>query len=371
MYDQTPARAVVEFSDVTNWPPTSAPPQYSIRTAFREGSWAEFQGRNAKGTRRLFRNPAGDLWYQPARYGSIREWQPAKATGWFLFDWLRQLKQWDFDMAANRTPLVIPWDPSWREAGGTQAQAADNGCIVILADGTSYEIQGMAPLSDLDIAGINARCLQPVARRGDYRCDGITHRRPGVTPHGSQGPVWKGDGLLRPEHLERFVPGLELSYVLPNTEWGPKARAVAPGWVEHRNSQPFAGRMGGAIIPDVGPGKVPNFCGLALDITDAEIERWINWCETDPDGISPSGRRHLAQNWRGYETDADRPTTLGTRIRVRESGTGQAILESVGDSDPTTAAAWAIHGVTAKNAGGIGRGIYRFGRLVVTAGFPA
>lgn len=367
MIDQEPARAIINRANSDQWPPHSAPPDPGFGTALGAGAWLEHDARTIPaallGPRRIWRNPA--LWDETERFASLEVWQPAQATGWFPLDWLRRLKQWTLDLAAVRTPFALPWSPAWHEVGGTQAQAADNGCIVTLTDGTTVEIQGMAPLGPLDVAAINLRALSDVARIGDFRVDAIRHRRPGVDPHGSQGPVWKADGLLRPQHLERLVDR-ELSLVVANTEWGPLARAVPPGWVEHRNSQPFAGRLGGAIIPDIGAGKVPNFLGLAVDITDLQIERWINWAEISAPGPSPTARRWLARNMRGYERDTDRPATLPTRIRVRESGTGHKILESNGDL-----AGFAAHGVTPANCGDLAAGILTFGRLTVTAGLDA
>lgn len=376
--DQTPAQAVTLWGDADNWPPTNRAPSYTLGTSLGEGAWPEHDLRTTplteRGERRIWRNPDqsnGDLWYQPGRFGTILEWQPKKATGWFLAEFFRQLKQFALDMDAVRRPLVIGWGRKWREVGGTQGTHVDNGAIVIGLDGTSFEIQGMVPCSAWDIAQINGRCLAgqgvAYARLGDYRVDGISHRRPGITPHGSQGPVWKADGMLRPEHLDRFVPSLELSIVLPNTEWGPTARAVPPGWVEHPNSQPFASRMT-VRIPDMGPGKVPSFTGLAVDVTNDGIDAWLRWLavEFPGDGIDPERRRTFACNLRGWAWDASKPKTLATRIRVRESGTGGKILESTGDL-----ADWAVRSVTPANAGQLGRGLLRFGLLTVTDGLPA
>lgn len=371
MTDQAPARALVEKSSSRNWPPFNEPPTNTLGTSLHAGAWVEHDERALsaadRGERRIWRNPDqtyGDMWNQPGRFGSILQWQ-AKRASKALPGWLRQLRQYALDLDACRTPLVLPWGARWREVGGTQAQAADNGCIVTVADGTSYEIQGMAPLSDWDVFQINLRVGAEVARRGDYRVDAITHRRPGVTPHGSQGPVWKADGLLRPQHLAGFVPGAELALVLPNVEKGPKARAVPPGWVELTTAQPFAGRTGGAQIADVGTGTVPNFCPFGVLIDDRGIEAWLTHLDTNypSDGIPAAKRRNLIRNLRGYETDASKPPEPPTTLRCRENGTGVAIVESNGDL-----AGFAAQGVTPTNCGVLLRDLWLFATPIVTKG---
>ena len=177
--------------------------------------------------------------------------------------------------------------------------------------------------------------------------------------------VWKADGLLRPEHLAGFVPGVELALVLPNVQKGPKAKAVPPGWVELKEANPFAGRTGGAVIDDVGPGTVWNFCPFGVLINDRAIEAWLVHLDTNypGDGIPAAKRRNLIRNLRGYETDATKPAEPPTTLRCRENGTGDAIIESNGDL-----AGFAAQGVTPTNCGALLRDLWLFATPIVTRG---
>lgn len=342
------AQAFINKGARGNWPPTNNPPSHSIGFTLGHGSWPEWHAKNSDRTARLWRNPNGDLWDQPARYGTISAWKPAKATGWFLFDFLRQLRQYALDLEAIRRPLVIPWGKNWSGAGGTQPGSSDNGCIINIDDQRSYEIQGLAPLSATDVLQINARALATVAYLGDYRCDGIAARAPGVKPVGSQGPWWKRDGLLRPDDLSR--PWTEPKrLVVFNTQFGPNAQARKPGWVEHTGSTPpVEGLPANGTDPDL----IRCAEWLKLDITDDEIEQWITDEDVDPRTNLAESMRCLARGCRSQG------------LQVRERGTGNPIIESTGGTVPAERSAWAARGVTSEDiARNLGRNLFRYGRL--------
>ena len=164
------------------------------------GSWSVVQA-PAKPTawRTFWRAPVttpteGDWWSSRGRFGTIPQWFPAP-TG---LPWL------DIPAAlgALRTALVLPWDRSWTEVGGTQAQSADNGMIVVMPDGTRYEFQGMAPLGMVGAVAANIRTFWSGLPAPDhYRIDGVYWSGSGQAPQGSQGPWSKLDGLMRPDWL--------------------------------------------------------------------------------------------------------------------------------------------------------------------------
>lgn len=255
---------------------------------------------------------------------------------------------WQLDIDAIRTPLVLPWGNAWAGAGGTQSTASDNGLIINIDAERSYEIQGLAPLSVTDVVQINARALAPVASLGDYRCDAIAARAPGVKAHGSQGPWWKRDGLLRPDDLSG--PWREPKRLVAfNVAYGPKATAAPGAWVEHPEATaPYEG------LPASGhPDLVP--CGqrFLLDITDAEIESWIT-------GEGVPTRTNLAESMRWF--------ARGMRsqgMRLSESGTGVPFLESTGGVNPAERSAWAARGIVdEQTANRIGRNLFAYGKLV-------
>ena len=88
------------------------------------GSWPIQPGwdkTRATGHIVVWPNPdVGTVRENPGRFGTIAEWKPKQATGWFLFDFFRQLKQFALDLEAIRTPLLVPWGPGFSGAGGTQ-----------------------------------------------------------------------------------------------------------------------------------------------------------------------------------------------------------------------------------------------------------
>lgn len=386
--DQTPALALDLLGDADNWPPRRLPPSHSIGIMTEEGSWPEFPGYDptiATTSRVMWRSPqaapgGGALWDEPGRYGTIPEWQPAKASGWFLFPWLRNLKQWSLDMEANARPLLVPWSNSWREAGGTQ-EDKDNGAVVLLSGGRWLEIQGARPVNVSDVWLINLRGGK--AALGHWVCDGVGL----VTPQtrkfvqGSQGPLSKRDGTVGPEYLTRFLPDFEARLVGFNVAFDTTAPdpavAVPPGWVEHRLAgQPY--RNHPVTLPaGRHPNMIPCYTGFALDITDAGIEQWLAHLAATGRRKSiryEEARRQFARNLRGWQTDADAPkagTKRPTRVRLAETGTGSKMLESKGTLEPVTAAAFAkCDVVTAADGAALGEDITRFGAWVVTDGLP-
>jgi hypothetical protein len=340
------AQAFINKGARGNWPPLNNPPSFSIGFTLGHGSWPEWSAKNATTTVRLWRNPNGDLWDQPARYGTIGVWRPriARPQWW---DFLRQLEQYRNDLTAIRTPLMIPWGRGWSGAGGTQAASSDNGCIINIDADRSYEIQGLAPLNAADVLQINARALAPVASIGDYRCDGIAARAPGVRPHGSQGPWWKRDGLLRPEDLSGPWREPKRLVAFP-VAYGASARAAAGAWVEHKGAIPaYEG-----LPPEGHPDLIPCGTRFLLDITDYQIEQWI--MGEGVDTLLADSMRWFAKGLRSQG------------MRLMESGTGVPFIESTGGTVPAERSAWAARGITDEvTANRLGRNIWRYGKLRV------
>lgn len=191
----TPAEAFIQWGSFDNWAKNAAP-TYSIGFTLGAGSWPVYDGTRAKGWRVFWRNPDtsnGDLWFQTGRFGTISKWFPRQTGNWW--------NDIPANLAALRSALVIPWDNTWSEVGGTQQQSADNGFIVQLGD-TAYELQGMAPLNTWTAAAVNARTfMSGLPKVGDYRADGINYNDGTTVPQGSQGPWSKLDGLMRPSWL--------------------------------------------------------------------------------------------------------------------------------------------------------------------------
>ena len=391
--DQTPAIAWVEKGSYDNHPPHNKPPSLSMDVFLEHGSWTVLRQALIPPAEEtllvLWRTPdatgvVGDLWTLMAQNSGVKEWVPEKASGWFLFDFFRQIKQYQLDLEANRRPLILNWGQKWRTPGGTQMQSPDNGCIVMLPNGDRYEIQGLARINDdvggfFTIAGINARAAASVAAVGHYRCDGISFIKAGqdeTKVRGSQGPKSKLNGLIGPRYFREFIPDFEARYVLPNVAFGPKAKAVPPGWVEHpKPGQPYADQ-GGVIYPE-GNNKdmVPCYTGSCLLWTDAKIQEWLDWLELPTvEGVPAKKVRQARYSWainvRGWKTDADEPPPekRKTRIRLSESGTGVGGFESEGVMDPATAAEFAKMGVVPGVQ--IGRGALRFAKMWITAGLP-
>lgn len=395
--DQAPAAAVLEWGDAANWltGPEHRDPSNSIGVALKEGSWPKLDATRVpvarRRTRRVFPNPDyGDACDNPARFGTVPVWVPkfTKVRGLDWWPWLRDLRQWDADVKARRAaaaaPYPLDWSADWVTPGGTQI-AKDNGVIVLLAGGVTVEVQGMAELTDdpaghLAVARINARAGAPVARIGDFRVDAIAILAPGAPAHGSQGPRRKADGLLEATALTGFVPDLELRLVLPNVQFdvAAGARAVRPGWVEHRDpGQPYPGHP---VQWPAGnhPRMVPCYTGFAITIDDAGIARWLKHLAhvegPQASAALADARRWFAINLRGYVTDAAAPPAGAkrrTRLRLVESGTGSKIIEGAGLLNPTEAAALRLAGVLTEDDGRrLGRDLFRFARLEVTDGLP-
>lgn len=382
-FDQAPARVLMDRPDADNYPPTRLPSRRSIGVMTRAGSWPIRSGdpKVATTSRIVWRSAqavpgGGTVWDMMADGGTIPEWQPAKASGWFLFPWLRQLKQWTLDMEANARPLVIPWAPDAVEPGGTQPEHADNGCIIDLGERGFLTIQGLRPANASDVFLGNLRGGKIAL--GHYVCDGASLETPtSPPPRGSQGPKSKRDGLIGPDYLRRFIPSFEARLVGYPISYGPGASFVAPGWPEHplpawyfNTPAPFG--------PGPGPDRLPSFCGFALDITDAAIEAWLAHLRDTGRRKSvryEEARRQFARNLRGWQTDADAPkagTKRPTRVRLSESGSGRHGLESEGTLVPATAAAFALSDVVTEADGWeLGDELLEFGAWVVTDGLPA
>lgn len=369
------AEALIRYGSSTSWP--DGTPDYDLGTRFDKCSWPVWDQKMDGGTRtvRLWRNPdlsAPGMWDEPIRYGTIEEWipKPKKASGFFLFQFLKDWRQAQLNLeaiaTAARTPLRIPWGQGW---GGDQG-TTDNGIIINCTDGTSYEILGMQPLGAIGAATLNARVLadpnNPVAFPDDFRCDFVRHRRPPghpspSQPRDTQGPQWRADGMLTPDHVTRMCP-TEFRLVIFNTSFGPTAKAFGDGWTEHKGSTP-------AYNPEIKrePGStdksVDCYQPFTFDITDAQIEAWIANASPETAHLA-SARRWYARNLRGYFSDADKGSNTYSSMRVCVSGTGRKILESVGWRNPRLRKAWAEAGIkSANDAVLLGQDILRYGTL--------
>ena len=342
-----PVRAFLNHGNVDQWT-RGAGPITGIGTTMGHGSWPIYEAPAKPTSWRVFwRNPdtnGGDLWSQPGRFGTIRQWFP-KQTG-----------RWWVDMPANvaalRTPLLIPWDPAWKEVGGTQQQSPDNG-VIVKVGAAFYEIQGMAALNWISAAHVNARTfMSGLPKVGDYRADGINYNDGTTVPQGSQGPWSKLDGLMRPSWLRGPWPG-PVRLVGFNVQYGPDAVAVPGARVEHPlPGQPYPD---GNLPAGNDPRMIP--CGqvFKLRITDIGIEQWL-----DAEKIAENTALRVSKRWfaRGLREHG---------MRLSETGTGFPILESTGGANPAEKAEWGKCGVkTEQDANKIGAGIFRFGELVAT-----
>lgn len=340
------AEAFLKYGSIDCWPPKNGGPITGIGITLGHGSWPVYQApAKPKAWRLFWRNPDGDLWDQPGRFGTIESWFP-KMTGMWWVDFPKT-------MTALRSPLVVPWDPAWTEVGGTQSASADNGIIIELPDGTAYELQGMAKLNVATAAHVNARTFFSGAPTAEhYRIDGVFFRNGRNKPQGSQGPWSKSDGLMRPNWLRGPWPG-PVRLVGYNVQFGPTATAVKGARVEHpKAEQPY--RNHPVTLPmGNDPRMIP--CGqlFKLDITDAEIEKWL-----DVEKVPPNSQLRVSKRW----------FAIGLRdhgMRLSETGTGFPILESSGGANPVEKAEWAKYGVnTEADANRLGAGVFAHGRLV-------
>lgn len=314
------------------------------------GSWPVYEA-PAKPSqwRTVWRAPVttpteGDWWASRGRFGSIPQWFPAP-TG---LPWL----DWPASIAATRWALILPWEPSWREVGGTQAQSADNGCIIVMPNGSRYELQGMAKLG-LSATAANFRTFFSGLPAPDhYRIDGVYWSGSGQAPQGSQGPWSKLDGLMRPDWLAGPWPG-PVRLVGFNPQFGFGATAVKGARVEHVHAEQREQWVRDILPTGNDPRMIP--CGqrFKVDITDDQIEQWL-----DAEGIPQNATLRASKRW----------FAIGMRthgMRLSETGTGDPILESSGGVNPTEAAAWKARGVSSEQiANQIGRNLFRYGTLV-------
>lgn len=362
---QRSALAYVSHGSIAQWTTQIGVPYVHFGFTLEEGSWPSYDASPGSplvtGQITLWRNPDGSLWDQPGRFGSITEWKVGQSLSF------------PATLAINATPLRLRWGPTFIGAGGTQQGSADNGIILLYDDDgvTGYEIQGLARIdNDLSgaatIAGINLRALQPVASYGHYRCDGVYRRGGAVSPTGSQTNLAKYDTLLKPRHLDPGGWGddEQISLVGYNVAWGATAdHAQRVGdHVEHPGpTQPYG-------LPDVVQPSGPDTKmmrsgeGFAIQITNAKIEEWI--VHEGATGALAESKRNFARGARGPVDINGRPTR--PRIRLKESGSGYPILESVGGINTVDAVAFAARGITTNNiAFNLGHDILKgYGTLV-------
>lgn len=337
------ANAFLNWGSYKHWTGEQTEPLDGIGITLGHGSWPVWAARDATTQLRVWPNP--ELWDQPGRYGTVPAWN---VGGRFTSDPLRR-----------RYPAAIPWDAAWSGAGGTQAHASDNGLIVEYGDGTAWTLQGTRPGHAFDGAAIAARCSRwwppnfaAPYRPGDMIADAIRWVAPGVPQRGSQGPISKLDGLLRPEHLAGPW-GRPVRLVGFNVAHGPGAKAVAPGWVEHPRAGQRAASGGLPVALPEGddPRMVRPFTLFRLDITDDDIMRWLD-DQNITDGVLRTSKGWFAQGLR------DRG------MRLAETGTGQPILESSGGVNPDERQRWADRGIrTDRDARELGAGLFRYGTL--------
>lgn len=350
MTDQA-AAAFVHWGSLDHWTGTRTRPLDGIGITLGHGSWPIWHQDDATTTLRVWPNPAH--WDEHARFGTVPAWalRTGHATpGGRLTP----------DRAARSNPAVIPWNPSWSGAGGTQWERADNGVIVAMRDGTAWTIQGSRPGHIADAIAITARTLRlegwalraAVTKPGDMVADAIRHIAPGITQRGSQGPISKLDGLLRPHHLAGPW-GHPVRLVGFNVAHGPGATAAPGGWVEHpgRGERARAGGLPVALPEGPDPRMVRPFTLLRLDISDQGIDAWL-----DAEGVTDPVLR-TSKAW----------FAVGLRdrgMRLAETGTGSPILESSGGINPAERQAWADRGIrTDHDARTLGAGLFTHGRL--------
>ena len=283
-------------------------------------SWPRWNAADAKSSLRIWPNP--DL------VGEVGRWH---GTGW--------------NGSMPIVPLTVPWGTGWRGGGGS-----DNGLIII--DGArTITLQGLAPLSWWHRAQIvlGSR-FRSQPSEWDYRADGIGTTGPGTAVRGSQGPWTKLDGLLTPEHLASDDPWPgPLRLVTANPQWGPGATAAPGAWVEHPGPKPV-----GYMAPEVPSGPDPRTirCGqrLFLDITNAEITRWL-----DTSRVPGELRAAKARFARGLRDHG---------MRLSETGSGEPIIESCGGVNPVDRKAFALLGITTETqANQLGAGLFAAARV--------
>ncbi len=334
-----PARILTNFGDPAAWPNGRA--DLTLGTRFDSCSWPIWSERLDQPNRHLI------LWRNPQHLDSPGRWHGVD-------EWARKPGQTSREWAA--IPLKVPWGNGWGGDGGT----TDNGCIIELADGSRLEIQGLSPVNIVDAVLINLRAGRTIATTSHFRADCVVHRRPGVTPRSAMGPKWRSDGLLHPAHLRSMV-GDELALTVFPLQFGPDGKAVDGGWVESPGPKPPYRKDIKRAGND--PRLIPCFQAFRLDISDAQIERWITAIGT-PVALVES-RRWFARNLRGWCHDIDRPVHPKPTMRATMSGTGSTNINSVGDRNPRVKAQWAACGVTSDAiARRLGDRILEHGELV-------
>lgn len=283
--DQTYATAMVDGWCRDNWEdkePTGElpfnPPLLSENYGIAIYLKAQAKGKKIRVWRRpVFRD-------EPARWLGVTEWVPKKASGWFLFDFLRGLKQWEYDLAAYRTPAILDYDPRvMKQADGT------DGVLCIDDDATGLNGTETLNLRRLDnevqVAEINAALLGTYAKIGDYVVDKMIRRndstRKVMKSHGFRGVgSSRKDGVVRAQWIaDAFIPSA-ISMAAVMIQFGAGATFRFPaGGVEHplgtdRNQHGIDST--GTYPQGNVPSMVPHGSRFALDITDVEIENWLD-----------------------------------------------------------------------------------------------
>lgn len=362
---QRSALAYQSHGSIAQWTTTPGVPYRHFGFTLGHGSWPSYfvppGSPLITGSIVIWRNPNGDLWDQPGRYGSIPQWRAGQDMNFFEY------------IDAARQPLVVPWGPTLHTAGGSQPESPDNGIILLTDDDgvTGYEFQSLVLIEDdfggmATIAQLNLKQFGSYAAVGHYRIDGVYRRGSGYPLTGSQVNIGKYDTLLKPRHLDPggWGPDEMISLVGFNVAWGPAATA-APGI--HGEHVEHPGPVQSYGLPDVvfpmgddakmmRPGE-----GFAVQVTDARIEEWV--AASGATGALANSKRNFAKGCRGPVDINGRPTRQ--RIKLKESGTGYPIIESTGGVNPVDAAAFAARGIdTEQKANDLGKDLLNYGTLV-------
>lgn len=250
----------------------------------------------------------------------------------------------------------IPWNPAWRGAGGTQWERADNGIIIENGDGTAWVLQGLRLAQWWDLVQLNVHFRTTKIKQGTYVADAIRFVSPDRVQRGSQGPWSKLDGLLRPEHFSGELPPPPwISFVGFNVAHGPGAKPYPHdgALVEHpgKGQRAKAGGLPVKLPEGDDPRMIRPGQRFTFAISNEQIAQWL-----DDENVPPTSP--LRQTKRRYAT-----LLRDVGLRVKETGTGQPIVESTGGVNPAEAAKWAAIGVTAATARDLGRNLFRYGTI--------
>lgn len=367
--NQAPVTALLTRGRTKQWPRTDGTPPAETGPIIgipanygNVATWPMWSGYLATGYRYAYRSPNA-LPYGGTAWDNLGLWG--------FDEWARKnvgdpLGQFVEDIKNARRPVRLQWGTDFRGADGT----TDNGMgIVTKADGSEWvELQGARILvNPLEVFAINARGMywftgvvdpqQRPAQLGDLVLDGGGKHGPGRPKRNAQIPASTRECMLTVERLtgEWTSP---VGYVGVNPQFGTKARAgTSPygrGYVEHRTNvtQPIVNSAWPTNRP---PGDDPNSvpCGqwFLLEISDADIERWIK--AVGAKGALAESKRNIARGLRSQG------------MVQAQTGDWQPTFLSEGTLVPTRKKLWDQAGVTnATIMGQLTDRLFEFGKLV-------